>query len=150
MSPSSWLMNSTCCNHMTPHLSLFSQLKPVPHSLNICPANGSTMFGNNIDSISTSKLLVPGIFNVTKLSYNLFSVGQLTELGYHITFDYSRCIMQDPRTGQELGTNLRVKCMFLVDNLRLPHVALESVAVAVSSISSLALWHAQLGHASSS
>ena len=40
--------------------------------------------------------------------------------------------------------------MFPVDNLRLPYVALVSVAVAVSSISSLALWHAQLGHASSS
>ena len=42
--------------------------------------------------------------------------------------------------------------MFLVDNLRLPLVALASVAVAaaVFSISSLTLWHAQLGHASSS
>ena len=138
MSPSSWLMNSTCCNHMTPHLSLFSQLKPVPHSLNICPANGSTMFGNNIDSISTSKLLVPGIFNVTKLYYSLFSVGQLTELGYCITFDYSRCTVQDSRMGQELGTSLRVGRMFLVDNLCLPLVAPTSVVAAVSYISSLA------------
>ena len=42
--------------------------------------------------------------------------------------------------------------MFLVDNLRLPFVAPVSVAAAVtvSSIPSLALWHARLGHASSS
>ena len=42
--------------------------------------------------------------------------------------------------------------MFPVDNLRLPLVALVSVvaATAVSSIPSLALWHARLGHASSS
>ena len=42
--------------------------------------------------------------------------------------------------------------MFLVDNLRLPLVALISVATAaaVSSIPSLALWHARLGHTSSS
>ena len=42
--------------------------------------------------------------------------------------------------------------MFSVDNLRLPLVAPASVATAtaVSSIPSLALWHAQLGHASSS
>ena len=42
--------------------------------------------------------------------------------------------------------------MFPVDNLRLPLVALVFVVVAaaVSSIHSLALWHAQLGHASSS
>ena len=42
--------------------------------------------------------------------------------------------------------------MFLVDNLRLPLVAPVSVAAAaaISSIPSLALWHVQLGHASSS
>ena len=142
MSPSSWLMDSAHCNHMAPHSSLLSQLEPTPHPLNICTANGSTMFGNNIGSISTSKLLVPVFFNVTKLSYNLFSVGQLTELDYHITFDYSGCTVQDPRSRQELGTSLRVGHMFLVDNLRLPHVALASIAVAISSISSLALWHA--------
>ena len=52
--------------------------------------------------------------------------------------------MQDPRTGQELGTGPRVRHIFPVDNLRLPLVALVFVAVAavVSSILSLALWHA--------
>ena len=41
--------------------------------------------------------------------------------------------------------------MFPVDNLRLPLVAPVSVAAAAtdSSIPSLALWHAQLGHSSS-
>ena len=51
------------------------------------------MFGHNIGSISTSNLSVPGDFNVPNLSYNLFSVGQLAELGYRITFNYSGCIM---------------------------------------------------------
>ena len=60
--------------------------------------------------------------------------------------------MQDPRTGQELGTGPRVRRMFPVDNLRLPLVAPISVAVAaaISFIPSLALWHARLSHASSS
>ena len=93
MSPSSWLMDSACCNHMTPHSSLFSELKSAPHPLNIRTANGSTMFGHNIGSISTSNLSVPGVFNVPDLSYNLFSVGQLAELGYRIIFDYSGCIV---------------------------------------------------------
>ena len=57
------------------------------------------MFGHNIDSISTSNLSVPRVFNVLNLPHNLFSVGQLVELGYHITFDYSECIMQDPKKG---------------------------------------------------
>ena len=93
MSPSSWLMDSACCNHMTPHSSLFSKLKLAPHPLNIRTANGSTMSGHNIGSVSTSNLSVPGIFNVPDLSYNLFSVGQLAELGYRIIFDYSGCIV---------------------------------------------------------
>ena len=84
---------------MTSHSSLFSELKPTPHPLNIRTANGSTMFGHNIGSVSTSNLSVPGVFNVLDLSYNLFSVGQLAELGYRIIFDYSGCIVQDPRTG---------------------------------------------------
>ena len=63
--------------------------------------------------------------------------------------------MQDPWTGQEHETGPRVGRMFPMDNLRLPLVALVFVAVAavaaaVSSIPSLALWHARLGHASSS
>ena len=75
ISPTSWLMDSACCNHMTPHSSLFSELKPAPHPLNIRTANGSTMSGHNIGSVLTSNLSV-GVFNVPDLSYNLFSVGQ--------------------------------------------------------------------------
>ena len=152
MSPSSWLMDFYCCYHMTPHSSLFFELKPAPHPLNIRTANGSTMSGHNIGFVSTSNLSVLGVFNVLDLSYNLFSVGQLAELGYRIIFDYSGCIMQDLRTGQELRTGPRVGRMFPVDNLRLSLVAPISVATTaiVSSIPSLALWHAQLGHASSS
>ena len=111
------------------------------------------MFGCNICFISTSNLLGHGVFNVHNLSYNLFSMGQLAELGYRIIFDYSGCIVQDPRTGQELGTSPRVRRMFPMDNLRLPLVAPVSVVVAAaisSSVPSFALWHARLGHASSS
>ena len=152
MSPTSWLMNSACCNHMTLYSSLFSKLKLAPHPLNIHTANGSTMSGHNIGSVSTSNLSVPRVFNVPDLSYNLFSVGQLTEFGYRIIFDYSRRIVQDPRTGQELGTDLRVGRTFPIDNLHLPLVAHVSVAAAagISSVPSLAFWHARLGHASSS
>ena len=93
MSPSSWLMDSACYNHMTPHSSLFSEPKPAPHPLNIRTANGSTMSSHNIGSFSISNLSVPRVFNVPDLSYNLFSVGQLTELGYCIIFDYFGCIV---------------------------------------------------------
>ena len=121
---------------------LCSELKPAPHLLNIRTANGSTMSGHNIGLVSTPNLSVPRFFNVPDLSYNLFSLGQLVELGYHIIFDYFGCIMQDPR--MELGIGSRVRHMFLVDNLCLPFVTHVSIAVAttVFSIPSLAFWHA--------
>ena len=99
MSPSSWFMDSACYNYMTPHSSLFSKLKPAPHPLNIRTANGSTMSGHNIGSVSTSNLSIPRVLNVPDLSYNLFYVRQLAKLGYHIIFDYFGCIVQDPKDG---------------------------------------------------
>ena len=83
-----WLFDSACCNHMTPHSSLFSKLDPAPHPLNIHIADGSTMHGNSLGFISTSNLSVPGVFHVPDLSYNLCSVGQLVELGYCLIFYY--------------------------------------------------------------
>ena len=150
MSPSSWLTDFACCNHMTPYLSLFSELKPVPHPLNIHTANGSTMSGHNIGSVLTSNLSIPEVFNVPNLSYSLFSMGQLVELGYRIIFDYSWCIVQDPRRGYELRTGPKVGCMFFVDNFHLPLVAPVFVTAAVSFIPSFALEHARLSHISSS
>ncbi|KAL6347790.1 hypothetical protein AAG906_026319 [Vitis piasezkii] len=58
-----WLFDYACCNHMTPHSSLFSNLDPAPHPLNIHIADGSTMHGNSLGFVSTSTLSVPGVFH---------------------------------------------------------------------------------------
>ena len=70
-----WLFDFACCNHMTPHSSLFSKLDPALHPLNIHITDGSTMHGNGLGFVSTSNLSVPGVFHVPDLSYNLCSVG---------------------------------------------------------------------------
>ena len=92
-----WLFDSTCCNHMTPHSSLFSKLDLAPHPLNIHIVDGSTMHGNSLDFVSTSNLSILGVFHIPNLFYNLCSVGQLAELGYCFIFYYSGCIVQDSR-----------------------------------------------------
>ena len=94
-----WLFYSACYNHMIPHLSLFSKLDSAPHLLNIHIVDGSTIHGNSLDFVSTFNLSVLGVFHVPDLSYNLCSVGQLAELGYRLIFYYSRCLLQDSRTG---------------------------------------------------
>ena len=71
---------------MTPHSSLFSKLNPASHPLNIHIADGSTMHGNSLGFVSTFNLFILGVFYLPNLSYNLCSMGQLTELGYHLIF----------------------------------------------------------------
>uniref|UniRef100_A0A2N9EHH2 Retrovirus-related Pol polyprotein from transposon TNT 1-94-like beta-barrel domain-containing protein n=1 Tax=Fagus sylvatica TaxID=28930 RepID=A0A2N9EHH2_FAGSY len=117
---SSWLLDSACCNHMTPYPSFFSHTSSARHAPTIHTANGSTMLVRSIGTVSTSQLSISDVFHVPKLSYNLLSVGQLAELGYRIILDYFGCIVQDPRTGQELGTGRRIGRLFEISSLRLP------------------------------
>ena len=42
---------------------------------------------HSVGTISTSKLSIPKVFHVPKLSYNLHFVGQLIKLGYRIILD---------------------------------------------------------------
>jgi hypothetical protein len=141
-----WLLDSAYCNHMTLYPSFFSHTSFARHAPTIHTANGSTILVRSIGTISTSKLSISNVFHVPKLSYNLLSMGQLAELHYHIILDYFGCIVQDPSTGQKLGTG-RIGCLFEISSLRLPATG---VSAATSSLPSLSLWHSQLGHASSS
>ena len=112
MSHSSWLIDSACCNHMIPHSSLFYELKPAPHPLNIRTANGFTMSGYNIGSFLTSNLSVHGVFNVPDLSYNLFSVGQLSwVITLSLTILGVLCRIQ--RRDRSLGPVLELGVCFL-------------------------------------
>ncbi|RVW56960.1 Retrovirus-related Pol polyprotein from transposon TNT 1-94 [Vitis vinifera] len=117
-----WLFDSACCNHMTPHSSLFTNLDPAPHPLNIHIADGSTMHGNSLGFVSTSTLSVPGVFHDPR-------TGQ--ELG----------------TGPRVGRMFPVNNLHLPP---VAPVSVAAATAAVSSLPSLALWHSRLGHAPSS
>ena len=71
-------------------------------------------------------------------------MGQLAELGYRIIFYYFGCVVQNPKTGQELGTDRRIGRLFEISSLRLPAIG---VSAATSSSPFLSLWHSRLGHA---
>ena len=100
MSPSSWLIDSACCNHTTPYSSLFSQLDPTPHPLNICTTYVSTMFGHNIGSISTSNLWVPGVFNVPNLLLQFIFCETISwiELLHYLWLFWVYCVGFEDRT----------------------------------------------------
>uniref|UniRef100_A0A2N9FWB6 Uncharacterized protein n=1 Tax=Fagus sylvatica TaxID=28930 RepID=A0A2N9FWB6_FAGSY len=60
---SSWLLDSACCNHMTPYPSFFSHTSSAHHAPTIHTANGSTMLVRSIGTVSTSKLSISDVFH---------------------------------------------------------------------------------------
>jgi hypothetical protein len=96
-------------------------------------------------SISLSNLSLPYTYLIPKLSFNLISVGQLCDLGYELTFSSSGCRVQDPRTGQLIGTGCKTGRLFELTKLHVPQVP---NICAASKDTSIRLWHCRLAHSS--
>jgi len=84
---------------MTPYASLFTTSTPPSHTSLIHTADGSSLTVQTIGTVHTPSLSVFDVFHMSKLSFNLLSVGQLCELGYRLVFYSSSVYVQDPRTG---------------------------------------------------
>ncbi|GKU93778.1 hypothetical protein SLEP1_g7344 [Rubroshorea leprosula] len=82
----------------------FSSMSPNNSFPDIYSADGSPMNISHIGNVSTKSLTLPNVVLVPKLSYNLLSVGQFYDLGLEVTFSAHGCRVQDPWTGQLLGT----------------------------------------------
>lgn len=140
---SSWFFDSACCNHMTSDLNAFSSKASASHIPDIHTADGSHMHVSHIGQVSTSNVTLSNTYLIPKLTFNLISVGQLCDLGLNVTFSSTGCCVQDPRTGQILGTGRKVGRLFELTSL---HVASSPTspfqsAASTSSNSSLSLWH---------
>uniref|UniRef100_A0A2N9HCJ2 Reverse transcriptase Ty1/copia-type domain-containing protein n=1 Tax=Fagus sylvatica TaxID=28930 RepID=A0A2N9HCJ2_FAGSY len=143
----SWLLDSACCNHMTPHASHFSQKTPLAPSPIIYTADSSHMSVSHIGTISSPDLTIPDTYLVPKLSLNLLSVGQLCELGLDLHFSNRGVNVQDPLTGKLLGTGRKIGHLFELCNLQIPSHMVSSSVAATTTLSP-DLWHSRLGHAS--
>uniref|UniRef100_A0A2N9FPD5 Retrovirus-related Pol polyprotein from transposon TNT 1-94-like beta-barrel domain-containing protein n=1 Tax=Fagus sylvatica TaxID=28930 RepID=A0A2N9FPD5_FAGSY len=143
----SWLLNSACCNHMIPYASHFSQKMPLAHSPIIYTADSSHMSVSHIGTISSPDLTIPDIYLVPKLSLNLFSVGQLCELGLDLHFSNRGVDVQDPLTGKLLGIGRKIGRLFELCNLQIPSHMVSSSVAATTTLSPN-LWHSCLGHTS--
>jgi hypothetical protein len=142
---SKWYFDSACCNHMTSTSHLFSSLSKNDIIRSIHTADGSLMHVSHTGSISLSNLSLPNTYLIPKLNFNLISIGQLCDLGYEITFSSSGCHVQDPQTGQLIGTGRKIGRLYELIEL---HVPLESNICAASADASIQLWHRRLAHSS--
>uniref|UniRef100_A0A2N9IYG8 Uncharacterized protein n=1 Tax=Fagus sylvatica TaxID=28930 RepID=A0A2N9IYG8_FAGSY len=143
----SWLLDSACCNHMTPHASHFSQKAPLAPSLIIYTTDSSHMSVSHIGTVSSPDLTIPDTYLVPKLSLNLLYVGQLCELGLDLHFSNRGVDMQDPLTSKLLGTGRKIGRLFELCNLQIPSHMVSSFVAATTTLSP-DLWHSCLGHAS--
>ncbi|GKV22590.1 hypothetical protein SLEP1_g32448 [Rubroshorea leprosula] len=172
-----WYFDSGCCNHMSSITAHFSSMLPNNSFPDIYSADGSPMNVSHIGNVSTKSLTLPNALLVPKLSYNLLSVGQLCDLGLEVTFSTHGCRVQDPRTGQLLGTGRKVGRLFELNYLHISDnkmdtpsfpndrfiqtllcaIELESLQIpyqqilqvcAATNISPIHLWHSRLEHTS--
>ena len=142
-----WLLDSACCNHMTS-----SHVVVSSHSSTSLPTiyieNGSPMHVSHLSNVSTPTLSIFNVYQIPQLSHNLLSVGQLTKLGFALTFSSTGGVVQDSQMGQIVGITHKVGRLFELIFLHLPSSRLFASTVLGQSTYSLALWHSRLGHAS--
>ncbi|KAG6624674.1 hypothetical protein CIPAW_16G044700 [Carya illinoinensis] len=83
----------------------------------IYTADGSYLSVSQFGSISSPTLSIDNTYLVPKLSLNLLSVGQLCELCLKLTFPNADVDVQNPQTGQLIGTYRKIGCLFELASL---------------------------------
>ncbi|KAL0552272.1 hypothetical protein IC582_011380 [Cucumis melo] len=122
-----WLLDSVYFNHMTSNYSLMNTPSPAKSLPPIYAADDNCMNITHMGIINTTSLNIPHTYCVSNLTFNLVSVGQLCDLGLTVSFSPNGCQVQDPQTGQTIGTGRKVGRLFELLSLQ---------------------WHLRLGHAS--
>ncbi|CAL1404258.1 unnamed protein product [Linum trigynum] len=170
--PRPWLLDSGCFNHMTKDAHQLCDKSPV-HNMTLRVANGQQLNVHGIGQVHTTKIALPNTLHVPALVPNLVSVGQLTEQGCSVLFEPSGCVIQDLKTGRQIGRGSKQGRVFHLEELSsrsgaTPPASIRPVSSPVSrpvsSPSSLVssvvdsvsrsktaweLWHARLGHPNS-
>ena len=94
-----WYLESSCNNHMTDNLNLFSS---IDNSIQI-----DVTLGNNFQVIVLGKgtvrirtkhgeqKYIPNVYNVEGLKHNLLSNGQLIQKGYRVYMEDNDCVIKD-------------------------------------------------------
>ncbi|KAL0541716.1 hypothetical protein IC582_021771 [Cucumis melo] len=140
-----WLLDSACCNHMTSNYSLMNTPSPAKSLPPIYAADGNCMNITHIGTVNTPSMNLPHTYCVPNLTFNLVSVGQLCDLGLIVTFSPNGCQVQNPQTGQTIGTGCKVGRLFELLSLQVPSPSSISAPITNSDTYQ---WHLRLGHAS--
>ena len=75
---------------------------------------------SHIRDVSSSNLSLPNALLVPKLALNLISVGQICEHGFEVLFSNHGYRVQDPQSGQIVGTGCKVGQLYEVVSMKIP------------------------------
>ncbi|CAN0877143.1 Retrovirus-related Pol polyprotein from transposon TNT 1-94 [Linum grandiflorum] len=110
-----WHLDSAAFNHMTSSRSSFEQIRPGPR-MELQVANGTRIPVQGIGTVVNKGLQLPDTLYVPQLVPNLVSVGQLVDDGCRIIFDANGCVVQDTKTGMEIGRGSKHGRVFSLDH----------------------------------
>ncbi|CAL1362537.1 unnamed protein product [Linum trigynum] len=162
--PSPWILDSGCFNHMTHNSRCLTNVLPI-NDLSLRVANGNQLQVRGMGMMHDSHLDLPHTLHVPQLVPNLVSVGQLTEAGCSVLFAPSGCVIQDLKTGRQIGRGSKRGRIFHLEELGKSSSSSSISNYRDRSVSSPAsfptcfssqssdvwdLWHNRLGHPHSS
>jgi GAG-pre-integrase domain len=139
-----WILDSGCSHHMTEFNSNFSSLEPYD--------GGTVTFGNNkrkskiigIGTIGVKNLTISNVYLVDGLNFNLLSISQLCDAGFHVKFDVEACYLINDNTNEIVYKGNRIDDMY---HLYLHHFKQGETCLSVP-INHSWLWHRCLAHLS--
>ncbi|OEL27128.1 hypothetical protein BAE44_0011855 [Dichanthelium oligosanthes] len=115
----SWVVSTACIHHMTGNRSLISNLKPVNGRV-VYMANGSPMQVGGCGDVITETLVLPDVWYVPGLEFNLVSAGQLRELDIGISFIENACCIKKYRDKSVVGKAHVSGGIYVVDFVKVP------------------------------
>ena len=94
-----WYLDSSCSNHMTRNLELFSSLdKSVQTKVTLGIDIQVTVLGKGSINILTKqgeKKVIPDVYYAFGLKENLMSIGKLLHKGYRIYMEDNNCVIME-------------------------------------------------------
>ncbi|KAH7557349.1 hypothetical protein JRO89_XS11G0129700 [Xanthoceras sorbifolium] len=141
-SSESWLIDSSCTNHMTYNKDLFRELSKA-NSSKVRVGNGKYITVNEKGTVAISTCsgtkFISDVLYVPEIDQNLLSVGQLIEKGNKVVFEDKSCLLKDADGKDIFKVKMKGK------NFALNLLEEEQTAFQIKE-NITDLWHKRLGH----
>jgi hypothetical protein len=138
---------------MTSNESQLNLCQPVTDIHCVQTVDGSFYTVTHQSNLTTSQLTILGVSLVPKLSMNLISVGQLTDMHCIVVYDDTSCFVQHHQTRALLCIGHRHKGasgLYILDHLHLSSptssVSSSTSSISASTVATFPQWHHRLGH----